>query len=258
MPVDGTLAPPPGREGSRTEKVYKTLLSWIQDGRIPFEGKLPTENELSHQFEVSRPVVRAAIARLREKGMVRSVQGSGTIVIWGGSAGGGIAGEIRKAGLQSSVRDLQRCFEYRLLIESEAAYYAALRHSPAALERIAARVYPPTYSFSASEPEPYERFDFHRAVVLAADNVFLERSMDMFVSQPGFQYYLRMSGLRALSPAEHRATVNSEHMEILRLIERRQAVDAREYMRYHIQKAYDNLTENISIIPDQGSASRAS
>jgi GntR family transcriptional repressor for pyruvate dehydrogenase complex len=247
-PVDGTVAPPLGREGSRTDKVYRTILSWIQDGRIPFEGKLPTENELSQQFEVSRPVVRSAIARLREKGMVRSVQGSGTVVIWGGSSNG--SEPIRNSGLQSSVRDLQRCFEFRLLIESEAAYYAALRHSPAALERIATRVYPPTYKFSATEPEPYERFDFHRAVVLAGDNVFLERSMDMFVSQPGFQYYLRMSGLRALSPAEHRATVNSEHIEILRLIERRQAIDAREYMRYHIQKAYDNLTENIQIIPD--------
>lgn len=247
-PMDSLAPAPLGREGSRTDKVYRTLLSWIEDGRIPFEGKLPTENELSQQFMVSRPVVRSAIARLREKGMVRSVQGSGTMVIWEG--GGAQIVQMRKEGLQSSVRDLQRCFEFRLLIESEAAYYAALRHSPAALERIASRVYPPTYKFSASEPEPYERFDFHRAVVLAADNIFLERSMDMFVSQPGFQYYLRMSGLRALSPAEHRATVNSEHIEILRLIERRQAVDAREYMRYHIQKAYDNLTENIPIISD--------
>ncbi|HSI39031.1 MAG TPA: GntR family transcriptional regulator [Xanthobacteraceae bacterium] len=233
------------RDGSRSEAVFRSLLGWIQDGRFAFDSKLPTENELTQQFQVSRPVVRAAIAKLREKGLVRSVQGSGTIVIYDSAA---TAAPTRREMLQGSVRDLQRCFEFRLLIESEAAYLAALRHGPASLKRISECVYPASYEFPAVNPKPGETFNFHQAVVLAADNVFLEKSMELVMSQPGFQVYLRLRGAtRAPDPVEHRATINGEHLQILKLIERRQADDAREYMRYHIQSAYDLLINRIPV-----------
>jgi GntR family transcriptional repressor for pyruvate dehydrogenase complex len=240
--ADLTAAMPSPRDGSRSDAVYKSLLGWIEEGRIPFEGKLPTENELTQHFQVSRPVIRAAIARLREKGLVRSVQGSGTVVIHDVSAPG------RKDMLQGSVRDLQRCFEFRLLIESEAAYFAALRHGPASLKRISECVYPAGYAFPSVTPKPGETFHFHQAVVMAADNPFLEQSMNLIMSQPGFQAYLRLRGAtREPDPVEHRATINSEHLEILRLIERRQADDARDYMRYHIQSAYDSAINRIPV-----------
>lgn len=236
------------REGSRSDAVYRSLLSWIEEGRIPFEGKLPTENELTQHFQVSRPVVRAAIARLRDKGLVRSVQGSGTVVIHE------IEGPVtkRREVLQgSSVRDLQRCFEFRLLIESEAAYFAALRHGPASLKRISECVYPPTHSFPAVSQQPLEAFNFHQSVVAAADNPFLEESMRMIMSQPGFQVYLRLcNATKAPDPVEHRARINGEHREILRLIERRLADDAREYMRYHIQSAYEYMINRIPVSDD--------
>ena len=66
LTVTSDPSSPLAREGSRTDTVYRALLGWIQEGRIPFEGKLPTEHELAGHFAVSRPVVRAAIARLRE------------------------------------------------------------------------------------------------------------------------------------------------------------------------------------------------
>lgn len=233
------------REGSRSDAVYRSLLSWIEDGRVPVEGKLPTENELTKHFQVSRPVVRAAIAKLREKGLVRSVQGSGTVVIYEPSAPAPTGIQLLQG---SSVRDLQRCFEFRLLIESEAAYLAAQRHSPASLKRISECVYPPTHTFPAISQQPAEGFDFHQSVVLAADNPFLEQSIQTIISQPGFQVYLRLcSATKAPDPVAHRTKINGEHREILRLIERRQAEDAREYMRYHIQSAYEYMINRIPI-----------
>jgi DNA-binding GntR family transcriptional regulator len=50
---------------------------------------------------------------------------------------------------------------------------------------------------------------------------------------------------------EHRTSVNDQHVEILRLIERRLADDAREYMRFHIQTAYDYVINRIPL-GDQG------
>lgn len=236
------------REGNRSDAVYRSLLNWIEEGRIPYEGKLPTENELSQHFQVSRPVVRSAIARLRSKGLVRSVQGSGTVVIREPDS---VAAKRSEVFQGSSVRDLQRCFEFRLLIESEAAYLAALRHGPASLKRISECVYPPTHTFPTFSQEPLEAFDFHKSVVAAADNTFLEKSMQMIRSQPGFQVYLRLcSATKAPDPVEHRTRINGEHREILRLIERRQADDAREYMRYHIQSAYEYMINRIPVTDD--------
>ena len=248
LTTDLSAATPLLREGSRSDTVYRSLLGWIEEGRIPYEGKLPTENELTQHFQVSRPVVRAAIARLRDRGIVRSVQGSGTIVIREVES----PTAKRKDVLQgSSVRDLQRCFEFRLLIESEAAYFAALRHGPASLKRISECVYPPTHTFPAFSQQPLEAFDFHQSVVAAADNPFLEKSMQMIRSQPGFQVYLRLcSATKAPDPVEHRTRINGEHREILRLIERRQADDAREYMRYHIQSAYEYMINRIPVTDD--------
>ena len=212
---------------------------------MPVEGKLPTENELTQHFQVSRPVVRAAIAKLRDQGLVRSVQGSGTIVIQEPISQAAHRTEVLQG---SSVRDLQRCFEFRLLIESEAAYLAALRHSPASLKQISERVYPPTHTFPAVSQQPLEAFDFHQSVVLAADNTFLEKSMQMILSQRGFQVYMRLcSATKAPDPVAHRTRINGEHREILRLIERRQADDAREYMRYHIQSAYEYMINRIPV-----------
>lgn len=243
------------RDGTRSDTVYRTLHGWIMEGRIPFEGKLPTENELTQHFHVSRPVVRTAIAKLRDEGLVRSVQGSGTVVIHNPNGDAGAlfkdsspAAAHRKEMIQGSVRDLQRCFEFRLMIESEAAYLAALRHSPASLKRISECVYPASYEFPRETPKPGETLNFHRAVVMAADNHFLEISMDLIMSQPAFQFYLNLRGAtRAPDPVEHRTKVNAEHLEILRLIERRQAEDAKDYMRYHIQTAYDALINRIPV-----------
>lgn len=212
---------------------------------MPVEGKLPTENELTRHFQVSRPVIRAAIAKLRDKGFVRSVQGSGTVVIQEAASLAAHRNEVLQG---SSVRDLQRCFEFRLLIESEAAYLAALRHGPASLKRISECVYPPTHTFPAVSQQPLEAFDFHQSVVIAADNPFLEKSMQTILSQRGFQVYLRLcSATKAPDPVAHRTRINDEHREILRLIERRQADDAREYMRYHIQSAYEYMINRIPV-----------
>src|SRR5215213_3421418 len=125
--------------GRRTEKVYRALLADIKEGRYEVHSRLPTENELAETFAVSRPVVRNALALLKQQGLVRSIQGSGTVVIFGPEQTR--PEQETGAMLSGSVRDLQRCFEFRILVEGEAAYTAALRHNPRTLDRMADCVY---------------------------------------------------------------------------------------------------------------------
>jgi DNA-binding FadR family transcriptional regulator len=237
-----TLQPAP--TGRRTERVYQELLAGIKDGRFQANSRLPTENELAETFSVSRPVVRNALALLRRDGLVRSIRGSGTIVLFNTSDAASDHRHVEVTG--GSVRDLQRCFEYRLLVEGEAAYAAALRHNPNSLDKISESIYA---SRGATMPAPYQTFqtfDFHRAVVDAADNVFLERSLDFVVNSAGFRVYLSRSG-RGTDTSSETARVNGEHIEIFRLIERRQANDAREAMKGHIQRALDRFMERVPL-----------
>lgn len=241
----GNVGPADIQERTRTDHVYRSLLGWIQDGVVQVDSKLPTELELAQTFAVSRPIVRAAIARLRNDDIVRSVQGSGTRVVrMPALPAGQETSATEKRGV--TVKQLQRCFEFRVLIEGEAAHWAALRHNPQSFERMSACVFT-TRSDKARGPGLLGTFDFHRAVLAAADSPFLEAAMDDVLASDGFQLYLRR-GTRVPNPVEHLAAINAGHLELLRLIERRQADDAREAMRRHIQNAYDNFMEVIPLL----------
>src|SRR3954466_6053829 len=52
----------------------------ILSGRLALDARLPSEGALSSAFGVSRPVVREALARLRERGLVETLNGNGTFV----------------------------------------------------------------------------------------------------------------------------------------------------------------------------------
>lgn len=60
--------------------LVRYLENEIESGALKQGDKLPSENELTERFGVSRQTVRRAIGILEEQGVVRSVRGSGTYV----------------------------------------------------------------------------------------------------------------------------------------------------------------------------------
>jgi GntR family transcriptional repressor for pyruvate dehydrogenase complex len=62
------------------DAVVTQLEDAILAGEYPAAAKLPTEEELAVELAVSRPVIREALARLRERGYVETVNGRGTYV----------------------------------------------------------------------------------------------------------------------------------------------------------------------------------
>lgn len=53
----------------------------IEQGELRQREWLPSEGEMSREYEVSRDTVRAALAILREEGLVASIKGRGTYVL---------------------------------------------------------------------------------------------------------------------------------------------------------------------------------
>ncbi|MED4719151.1 GntR family transcriptional regulator [Bacillus atrophaeus] len=62
-------------------QVKEEICSWINQGKILPDQKLPTESELMQQFGVSRHTIRKAIGDLVSQGLLYSVQGGGTFVV---------------------------------------------------------------------------------------------------------------------------------------------------------------------------------
>ena len=65
-------------------KKYEKIAEWIRDeveaGALSLGDKLPPENELMAQFQVSRQTVRTALSLLRKEGIVEGRRGSGSYI----------------------------------------------------------------------------------------------------------------------------------------------------------------------------------
>lgn len=66
--------------GARYQEIADNIYKCIEEGTYQMGQKLPSETELSRQFQVTRQTVRHALAVLDEQGIVRKRQGSGTYV----------------------------------------------------------------------------------------------------------------------------------------------------------------------------------
>jgi DNA-binding FadR family transcriptional regulator len=66
---------------SLPDKVFEQLLSEIVSGRYPAEAAVPSERQLGETLGVNRHVVREAIKRLEQIGLVRVTQGGRTTVL---------------------------------------------------------------------------------------------------------------------------------------------------------------------------------
>ena len=67
---------------SKSAAIVADLRSRIMGGEYRRGDKLPTENELSSRFGVSRQTVRKALGELGAEGLITSVQGSGSYVAY--------------------------------------------------------------------------------------------------------------------------------------------------------------------------------
>ena len=72
-------------DGQNAKPLYMQLLHELQKdivlGKYPTNSRLPSEQELSEEYQVSRVTVRAALKELTEMGLVVRKQGKGTFVM---------------------------------------------------------------------------------------------------------------------------------------------------------------------------------
>lgn len=202
-------------------------------------GRLPPEAELAIKFGVSRPVLRKALAYLRETGRIVSRRGSANFVQPKADV------EARQHGVESlsirTVFDMKRCMRFRQIVECGAAADAARLRDHARIAQIEAAQLR-MLSLSAGESVFEADFAFHMAVAEATNNPYYTFALATMRSQ----IKLTVEFTRSLQgrPTDQVAPrVVDEHGAILDAIRAGDANAAQKAMQLHMKQTAMRLLE---------------
>lgn len=222
-----SLPDAPLPSGERLEnQVYRQLLDKIRFGTFALGQKLPSEKELSEEHGVSRPVVRAALAKLRGSGLIVSRQGAGSFVSSGRS------GDTVGFTSLGSIEDIAEFFRFRRLIEAESAALAALNLTAEGLERLR-RINETMQGLLAEGSETVgEDIRYHATIADLSGSRFIRETVGMMAPNWAFVGNFVTSLGRAGAKTGERMI--SEHRAILDALAAGDADRARAAMLTHI------------------------
>lgn len=221
-----------GRDRTLAEVAFDAMFKLIEDGSWAPRMRLPTEAEMARSFGMSRPVIRQALARLREMGLIQSRQGSGSFVCDIPRAGD-VDPQVQFPPI-ANLADLDAFLNYREGVEGEAAATAARRHTEAQFRDIRAAAVA-----LSKDPSAAADYGFHLAIARASNNSFYVNALISVKEQimVGLTLEWNFSG----SQTAFRDTVTQHHGAIVEAIDRREADAAREAMRTHLRWARSKL-----------------
>ena len=217
------------------ESVYTGLFEAISRGDFADGGRLPTEAELTRTYGVSRPTVREALSRLRLDGVISSRRGAGSFVLRRPDR------NIQQFAPIESIADIQRCFVFRMAMESAAAALAAELRTPRNLEEMR-RALDRLGSILDSELAVEEDLQFHLAIMRASQNPYFVTTFEMITGQIRVAVNLTRS-LSLGKTHARRESVQAEHLAILAAIERGSSSAASEAVHAHLSNSRNRLFE---------------
>jgi DNA-binding FadR family transcriptional regulator len=231
--------------------LFKKLEERIRTGEMPPGSRFPSQKDLCETENVSRTVVREAVARLAAQGLTTSRQGSGVFVA---ATAQYRAFQVTRDEL-SELADVIKLLEMRLAVETEMAALAAARRTTAdigAIREALARM-----DEVMGDPETAARADsaFHLAIARATQNDYFVRLVDFLGVRlvPPRNLYLRDESEEA--HRAYAAKVRAEHEALVDAIVRMDTVRAREAARHHMQESlsrHSQLSETALLRGHQG------
>ena len=216
---------------TKTDFLYEQLVNRVISGDYPPNMRIPSEEDIAREFDVSRSVVRNALARLKREGVLGSRRGSGTTVKQ-------VNGAPRPSfGPLDSIEDIWNCFEFRINFEAGVAGLAARRHVVEDLGRIEAAL---NRLGALKSSDMLETVDldiaFHESVVNATHNRFLIGTYEAWKPQIRFTSSMSANLSQSWSDVRKNEMVR-DHGRILERVRARDPAGAREAMVAHIKAA---------------------
>ena len=217
-----------------SDVVYEQLMENLIAGEWKPGDKLPSENELAAQLQVSRISVRSALQRLSSLGLVESRQGEGTFVCE--FSGAQYANNLIPLVVfeRSNMQDLM---EFRNILDSEIAALAALR----ATDTDIALLHQNYQRHMSAEGDVTKCADydseFHCLLAAATHNALFHKVYQVF--QPVFRKNMhQIVSIMGVSGAR----VN--HAAILAAVEQHDPEAARAAMQTHVQETISSVWDH--------------
>lgn len=228
------LAARTDRPRRRYLQIADQLGESIRTDGLDAGDRLPSERELASRFEVSRQTVREALVALEVAGIVEIRLGSGVYV--------------RSAEAAREYPDYEdapgplEILEARRIFEGEAAALAAKRIGNEELQQLQGRFRLMMEAAARNDAEETEEYDrrFHLAIAEASRNSAIVTTVD---------YLWRLRSKSEISRffherARERGSMPNidDHERILDALRQRSPDAAREAMRTHIGRVYDEFS----------------
>jgi GntR family transcriptional repressor for pyruvate dehydrogenase complex len=218
------------RPRSLAHDVVDGLAGRVRDGSLAPGAKLPTEAAIMEEFGVSRTVVREAITRLQQAGLVATRHGVGTFVV-----GMGDATTFRISPDQlGTLQDVIAVLELRIAVETECAALAAVRRSPENLATLRNALEAFLQAVAEGRDAVGPDFQFHLEIARATQN---QHFVDLMATLGGMMIpRARLEPPGPLTPEReaYLRRVNTEHESIVEAISRQDPEGARAAMRTHL------------------------
>ncbi|MES2186835.1 MAG: FadR/GntR family transcriptional regulator [Pseudomonadota bacterium] len=217
------------KQGLLGDKVYEDLLQLLGTPGFEPRARLPGETALSQRLGVSRPVLRQALARLRDEGRVYARKGSGTFVT-------DALPQVQALSLSTleNIPDIRAFLEFRCCMEGEAAARAALTRTRDQMHHLRLCRERFEEAIANGNDAVEEDIAFHEAISQACGNRFFGMTMAALAPQTRFSIALARR-LAGRPQGERLADVCREHAAVEQAIERQDAPAARQAVEAHLQ-----------------------
>ena len=213
----------------------------IETGKLPADGRLPTERELAAEFGCGRRTIRRVLDALETEGLIWRKQGKGTFAGQPPDPTGALAAEI------APDADPLVVMEARLCIEPALAELCALRATGEDVQRLQKLAQRASHSVDADTVELWDGA-LHRAIArIAGNRVMLTAFVLLDEVRMGSDWQKQRH--RARTP-EAMALYDTQHANIIDAIERRDGSGAFEAMRAHLEALSENLRTSMGMLDE--------
>ncbi|WP_230374236.1 FadR/GntR family transcriptional regulator [Pontivivens ytuae] len=213
----------------------------IETGKLPADGRLPTERELAAELGCGRRTVRRVLDTLEAEGLIWRKQGKGTFAGQPPDPTGALAAEI------APDADPLVVMEARVCIEPALAELCALRATGEDVQRLRKLAQRASHPMDADTAELWDGA-LHRAIArIAGNRVMLTAFALLDEVRMGADWQEQRH--RARTP-ETMALYETQHRKIVDAIERRDGAAAFDAMRAHLEALSDNLRTSIRTLDE--------
>ena len=207
-------------------QIHRQLLDKIRFGTYALGERLPSEHELCEEHGVSRPVVRAALSKLRDSGLIVSRQGAGSFVSSGAPVDQGGYSPL------SSISDISSYFAFRRIIETESVDLATRRATPKDLAQLRGIVDDMRALLQKGEAAVSVDIQLHATIAELSGSRFLIETVDML--RPHWIFVGNFVRSLGITGGRTGKRMTDEHTAIIDAMQSGDSAHARQVMLNHI------------------------